>query len=127
MRSLSALLVGCALLLPAHAAAQDPPPSIPPTAGQMAAARELLEVMHLREVSAVGVKVALDEQIRAEPRLEPYRAVMNEWGAEIFASEEAKTAFATLYASAFGGRALGLEDYRRWRELGAGPWHAPAH
>jgi hypothetical protein len=33
----------------------------------------------------------------------------------------------TLYASAFGGRALGLEDYRRWRELGAGPWHAPAH
>jgi Domain of unknown function (DUF4129) len=33
----------------------------------------------------------------------------------------------TLYASAFGGRTVGLEDYRRWRELGAGPWHAPAH
>jgi Domain of unknown function (DUF4129) len=33
----------------------------------------------------------------------------------------------TLYASAFGGRAVGLEDYRRWREVGAGPWHAPAH
>jgi hypothetical protein len=33
----------------------------------------------------------------------------------------------TLYAGAFGGRALGLDDYRRWRELGAGPWHAPAH
>ena len=33
----------------------------------------------------------------------------------------------TLYASAFGGRALGPEDYRRWRELGAGPWHAAAH
>ena len=33
----------------------------------------------------------------------------------------------TLYASAFGGRAIGLEDYRRWRELGAGPWHASAH
>ena len=33
----------------------------------------------------------------------------------------------TLYAGAFGGRALGLEDYRRWRELGSGPWHAPAH
>ncbi len=33
----------------------------------------------------------------------------------------------TLYASAFGGRALGLQDYRKWRELGAGPWHAPAH
>jgi hypothetical protein len=33
----------------------------------------------------------------------------------------------TLYAGAFGGRALGPEDYRRWRELGAGDWHAPAH
>lgn len=33
----------------------------------------------------------------------------------------------TLYASAFGGRPLGLDDYRRWRELGAGPWHAAAH
>jgi hypothetical protein len=33
----------------------------------------------------------------------------------------------TLYAGAFGGRPLGLDDYRRWRVLGAGPWHAPAH
>lgn len=33
----------------------------------------------------------------------------------------------TLYAGAFGGRSLGLDDYRRWRELGAGPWHAPSH
>ena len=33
----------------------------------------------------------------------------------------------TLYAGAFGGRAIALEDYRRWRELGAGPWHAAAH
>ena len=33
----------------------------------------------------------------------------------------------TLYAGAFGGRALGVEDYRKWRKLGAGPWHAPAH
>lgn len=33
----------------------------------------------------------------------------------------------TLYASAFGGRVVAPEDYRRWRELGAGPWHAAAH
>ena len=33
----------------------------------------------------------------------------------------------SLYATAFGGRAVGIEDYRRWRELGAAPWHAPAH
>lgn len=33
----------------------------------------------------------------------------------------------TLYAGAFGGRALGLEDYQQWRDLGAGPWNAAAH
>jgi Domain of unknown function (DUF4129) len=33
----------------------------------------------------------------------------------------------TLYAGAFGGRAVAPEEYRRWRELGEGPWHAPAH
>ena len=33
----------------------------------------------------------------------------------------------SLYAHAFGGRAMALDDYRRWRESGAGPWHAPAH
>ena len=33
----------------------------------------------------------------------------------------------TLYSSAFGGRAIAIEDYHRWRALSAGPWHAPAH
>jgi hypothetical protein len=33
----------------------------------------------------------------------------------------------TLYAHAFGGRPLAPEDYRRWRDAGASPWHAPAH
>ncbi len=32
----------------------------------------------------------------------------------------------SLYAFAFGGRTIVADDYRRWRELGAGPWHAPA-
>jgi uncharacterized protein len=102
MRTVTALTLACSLLLAARAHGQDPARTAPPpTAGQMAAARELLEVMHLQEVSAVGVKVALDEQIRANPQLEPYRAAMYAWGTEIFASEEAKTAFATLYAGAF--------------------------
>ncbi len=33
----------------------------------------------------------------------------------------------TLYAGAFGGRPIAVQDYRRWRELGEGPWHASAH
>ena len=101
MRRISALVLGCALLLPARAAAQDTARTAPPTAGQLAAARELLEVMHMEEVSAAAMKVAFDEQIRANPAMEPYRAAMTEWGRELFASEEAKAAFATLYAGAF--------------------------
>jgi len=101
MRTLSALVLGCALLLPARAAAQDTARTTPPTAGRMAAARELLEVVHLQEVSAMAVKVGLEQQIRANPMLEPYRAAMIDWGTELFASEEANTAFATLYANTF--------------------------
>ena len=33
----------------------------------------------------------------------------------------------SLYAYAFSGRPCAPDDYRRWREHGAGPWHAPAH
>jgi hypothetical protein len=33
----------------------------------------------------------------------------------------------SLYSYAFGGRSIALDDYRRWRDNGAGPWHAPAH
>jgi hypothetical protein len=32
----------------------------------------------------------------------------------------------TLYACAFGGGACGADDYRRWREATAAPWHAAA-
>jgi hypothetical protein len=33
----------------------------------------------------------------------------------------------SLYSYAFGGRSISADDYRRWREHGSGPWHAPAH
>jgi hypothetical protein len=32
-----------------------------------------------------------------------------------------------LYAHVFGGRPLGPEEYRRWREAGSPPWHAAAN
>ncbi|MFL5538866.1 MAG: DUF2059 domain-containing protein [Longimicrobiaceae bacterium] len=99
MRRLALLALACALLLPLRAAAQNP--ATPPTPGQIAAARELLEVMHIQEISTVGVKAAFDGQISANPMLEPYRATMVEWATEIFASEEAKAAFTNLYASSF--------------------------
>lgn len=33
----------------------------------------------------------------------------------------------SLYSYVFSGRSIGPDEYRRWRENGAGPWHAPAH
>ena len=33
----------------------------------------------------------------------------------------------TLYGHVFGGRPCAPDDYRRWRETSAGPWHAAAH
>jgi len=101
MRIAPVLVLAGALLLPARAAAQGGTAGTPPTASHLAAARELLSAMHLEEVSAVGVKVMLDTQISATPAMEPYRAVMTEWANEIFASEEARAAFAALYASTF--------------------------
>jgi hypothetical protein len=67
----------------------------------MAAARELLDVVRLQEVAAAGMRVSIDEQIRGNPAMEPYRTVMKEWGSEIFASQEAKNLFATIYAETF--------------------------
>ncbi|HEX6104072.1 MAG TPA: DUF4129 domain-containing protein [Gemmatimonadales bacterium] len=40
--------------------------------------------------------------------------------------ERLRSLVRTLYAHAFGGRPLALEDYRRWRDAGAPPWHAAA-
>jgi hypothetical protein len=33
----------------------------------------------------------------------------------------------TLYVHAFGGRPMGADEYRRWRDDLGRPWHAPAH
>lgn len=41
--------------------------------------------------------------------------------------ERLRALVGTLYAHVFGGRPCGADDYRRWREEIARPWHAPAH
>lgn len=33
----------------------------------------------------------------------------------------------TVYVHAFGGRAMPMDEYRRWRDDLDRPWHAPAH
>lgn len=96
-----ALAVACALLLPAGVAAQGAPPPVRIAPSHLAAARELVDAVRLVEVAATGVQVSIDEQIRGTPSLEPYRTLMKDWATSLFATDEAKNAFAGLYASTF--------------------------
>jgi len=103
---ISLLLLGCTLLLPARGVAQRTPPAPAPQASpvspaRLAAARELLELMHVQEAALAGMTVALDQQSQSNPALAPYRATMEEWARDLFDSEEARNAFAAVYAEAF--------------------------
>ena len=98
MSRIRALALACgALLLPACLAAQSAP--IAPS--HMAAARAFVDALRLPEVAAAGVNVSIDEQVRANPALEPFRTTMKEWGVQLFTTDEAKNAFAEVYASTF--------------------------
>jgi hypothetical protein len=90
------LAIGFALALATPAAAQQR--TFAPS--HLDAAREYLETLQIHKVAAAAVEMSLEQQIRANPAMEPYRATMMEWAREIFASAEAKTAFAEIYAEA---------------------------
>lgn len=99
------LLLGCILALSAPAAAQ---PGTPPAESSrtiapshLAVAREFLDVIRMQEAAAAGMEVSMNEQIEINPELKPYQGVIQKWAREIFASEEAKNAFATAYAETF--------------------------
>ena len=89
--------LGFVLALATPAAAQ-PARTFAPS--HLEAAREYLDALHIQKVAAAAVEMSLEEQIRTNPGMERYRAVMMEWAREIFASTEAKTAFAEMYAEA---------------------------
>jgi len=90
--------LGFVLALATPAAAQQARTYAP---SHLAAAREYLEAVNVQQLAAAGVEVSLEQQIRANPAMEPYRATMMEWARGLFASAEAQTAFAELYAEAF--------------------------
>ena len=104
MRLLRTLLIGCALLLPRVAFAQD---STATTTNQniapshLAVARQLVAAVHMIDAASVGMQVALDEQVRTHPMLAPYRGALMQWATELLSSEEAQNGFARLYAEEF--------------------------
>jgi hypothetical protein len=93
-----AYVLGFILALATPAAAQQARTFTP---SHVAAAREYMEAVRAQEVAAAAVEMTLDQQIRGNPEMEPFRKAMMEWARELFAGAEAKTAFAELYAEAF--------------------------
>jgi hypothetical protein len=90
------LVLGFALAFAAPAAAQQ---TIAPS--HMAAARQFLEAVQIQKLTAAGAEATIGEQIRANPQMSRYRDAMLGWARDLFASEEAVSAFAQLYAEAF--------------------------
>jgi hypothetical protein len=93
-----------ALALAAPLAAQPATPTATATAiapSHLAAAKEYLELYGIVDMAMTGVQMAMDQQIATNPELKPFRATMIDWVRDLFSSEEAKTAFASIYAEVF--------------------------
>jgi uncharacterized protein len=96
------LALALALVLAAPLSAQPATtPAVPIAPSHLAAAKEYLDLYGIVDMALSGVQLAMDQQIAANPALEPFRATMIEWARGLFGSEEAKTAFASIYAEVF--------------------------
>jgi len=73
----------------------------PITPSHLAAAKEYLGMLGIVETAMTGAQLAMDQQIAANPALQPYRATMLEWAREMFSKEETKAEFAMAYAEVF--------------------------
>jgi uncharacterized protein len=90
---LAAVCAAC-LVLPGRALAQ--PGAI--SESHLAVAREVLARLRLEESAMAAAVINIDQQMAANPAMAPFREVMVAWARSVFASEEARTGFATLYA-----------------------------
>jgi hypothetical protein len=79
------------------------------------------------QLAFVGLALTLDARglLRYHPSKTPAECVRD---ARLAGDdrERLRELVRSLYAHAFGGRPCGSEEYRRWRGVIAGPWHAPA-
>jgi len=72
-----------------------------PSAGQRAAATELLMAMHVPEVLNASVQQMLDAQIRAAPELQGVQEVMREFARRYVSWEALREQYVDIYASSF--------------------------
>ncbi|HEU4566148.1 MAG TPA: DUF2059 domain-containing protein [Gemmatimonadaceae bacterium] len=106
MRTLRTLL-SLALLLGASAApaaAQAPaavPPAAAPGAAQLAAARELLQLVNLDRTLKGSAEMMIQAQLAANPMLEPYGDVLRQWAGKYLTLEAMGDRMAAAYAGTF--------------------------
>lgn len=93
MRSLATAAVALAVL-PAFAQAPAPP-------SPREVALELVRISGVEETMRLGIASSLDAQIQANPALEPYRAVIEEWATSVVEGEKLAERFADLYLELF--------------------------
>ena len=94
-------------------------------ADRAAAAGRTAEALQL---AFVGLALTLDGQglLRYHASLTPAE-VARAARLAAAARERLRALVQALYGPVFGGRPCAPDDYRRWRETSAGPWHAAAH
>jgi hypothetical protein len=96
-----------------------------PEADRAAAAGRTAEALQL---AFIGLALTLDGQglLRYQASQTPAEVARS---ARLAAEdrERLRALVQALYGYVFGGRPCAPDDYRRWRETSAGPWHAAAH
>jgi hypothetical protein len=95
MKKIPSVAVAAALVLAAGAARAQP------SAGQRAAATELLMAMHVPEVLNASVQQMLDAQIRAAPELQGVQDVMRDFARRFVSWEALREQYVDIYASSF--------------------------
>lgn len=94
MRMLASLIVGCLLATQAFAADTASPASLQ-------AATKLLQVMGARQASEQGTTSMIDSLLKAQPMMQPYRAVFTQWATQYLTWQQIEPQMAQLYAKAF--------------------------
>jgi hypothetical protein len=101
MNSIASLIIGC-LLATCALADQSPSPE------RLQAATELLQVMGAAHAAQASSEATVDNLIKAQPMMQPYRSVIMQWAARYVSWQQLEPQMAALYADAF--TASELED-----------------
>jgi hypothetical protein len=105
MKHIARALLALALFLPTLALAQA-------TAESRAEAGKMLDAMDMQGTLDKIIEVSIDSQLKAQPALEPYRPVLQEFFRKYMSYASLKPKMVEIYAEAF--TAQELAEIRAW-------------